>query len=319
MTTRTLEIELPAAVAEELAALVEEGLFASEAEAVRLALAEYLRRRPFELQERFQREDMAWGLGQTDAEETPADPSGERDRFVEAVEEGLADAEAGRVISDEELGRHLDEHLGSLGVGDLKKRLRKDRPMTTVSLRMPEDVVQDLERIAPRLGFSGYLPLVRAYVGQGLRRDLAPSHGTDEPAEHSGRPAPPGSATGKASPSTHKRAENPRPVRRRPPTHPGEILREDVLPEPRLSVAEAARQLRVPRHTLRRVLAGSSPVTAEMALRLGRFCGNGPDLWLRLQQSHDLWHARARLGAELETIPEHQGMPAGGERAKDTD
>ncbi|MFP3941868.1 MAG: hypothetical protein ACLF0P_16355 [Thermoanaerobaculia bacterium] len=55
---------------------------------------------------------------------------------------------------------------------DLKKRLRKDRPMITISLRIPEDVVEDLKRIAPRLGFSGYQPLLRAYVGQGLRRDL---------------------------------------------------------------------------------------------------------------------------------------------------
>jgi predicted transcriptional regulator len=192
MTTKTLEIELPAAVAEGLATLVEEGWFTSEAEIVRLALDDYLRRRPFELQERFLREDIAWALGQAGEEETPAEPSDERDRFVEAVEEGLADAEAGRVISDEELGRYLDEHLGPLGVGDLKRRLRKDRPMTTVSLRMPEDVVQDLERIAPRLGFSGYLPLVRAYVGQGLRRDLAPSHGTDKPAEHPRAPRPTG-------------------------------------------------------------------------------------------------------------------------------
>lgn len=56
--------------------------------------------------------------------------------------------------------------------GDLKKRLRKDRPMTTIRLRMPEDVVDDLKRLAPRLGFSGYRPLLRAYVGQGMRRDL---------------------------------------------------------------------------------------------------------------------------------------------------
>ena len=45
--------------------------------------------------------------------------------------------------------------------------------MTQVSLRMPEDVVEDLKRIAPRLGFSGYQPLIRAYIGQGLRADLA--------------------------------------------------------------------------------------------------------------------------------------------------
>jgi len=44
--------------------------------------------------------------------------------------------------------------------------------MITISLRMPEDVVDDLKSVAPRLGFSGYQPLLRAYVGQGLRRDL---------------------------------------------------------------------------------------------------------------------------------------------------
>lgn len=52
-------------------------------------------------------------------------------------------------------------------------RLRKDRPMTTISIRVPEDVIEDLKKIAPELGFSGYQPLIRAYVGQGLRKDLA--------------------------------------------------------------------------------------------------------------------------------------------------
>jgi hypothetical protein len=56
---------------------------------------------------------------------------------------------------------------------ELKRRLRKDRAMDVISLRMPEDVVADLKRIAPRLGFSGYQPLIRAYIGQGLRADLA--------------------------------------------------------------------------------------------------------------------------------------------------
>ncbi len=54
----------------------------------------------------------------------------------------------------------------------LKKRLDKNRPMSAVTIRMPEDVVEDLKRIAPRLGFSGYQPLMRAYIGQGLRVDL---------------------------------------------------------------------------------------------------------------------------------------------------
>jgi hypothetical protein len=54
----------------------------------------------------------------------------------------------------------------------LKQRLDKNRPMTTVTIRIPEDVIEDLKRIAPLLGFSGYQPLVRAYIGQGLRSDL---------------------------------------------------------------------------------------------------------------------------------------------------
>lgn len=57
-------------------------------------------------------------------------------------------------------------------VDALKKRLDKNRPMTTISIRIPEDVIEDLKRVAPLLGFSGYQPLVRAYIGQGLRTDL---------------------------------------------------------------------------------------------------------------------------------------------------
>jgi hypothetical protein len=56
---------------------------------------------------------------------------------------------------------------------ELRARLRKDRPMTMISLRIPEDVLEDLKLVAPRLGFSGYQPLIRAYIGQGLRADLA--------------------------------------------------------------------------------------------------------------------------------------------------
>ena len=54
----------------------------------------------------------------------------------------------------------------------LKKRLDKNRPMTTIPIRFPEDVIDDLKRVAPLRGFSGYQPLVKAYVGQGLRIDL---------------------------------------------------------------------------------------------------------------------------------------------------
>jgi len=55
----------------------------------------------------------------------------------------------------------------------IKRRLRRDRPMTTISIRIPEDVIEDLKEVAPKLGFSGYQPLIRAYLGQGLRKDLA--------------------------------------------------------------------------------------------------------------------------------------------------
>jgi hypothetical protein len=55
----------------------------------------------------------------------------------------------------------------------LRQRLAKNRQMTSISLRMPEDVIEDLKEIAPALGFSGYQPLIRAYIGQGLRKDQA--------------------------------------------------------------------------------------------------------------------------------------------------
>ena len=54
----------------------------------------------------------------------------------------------------------------------LKKRLDKNRPMTSITLRIPIDVVEDMKRVAPQLGFSGYQALLKTYVGQGLRKDI---------------------------------------------------------------------------------------------------------------------------------------------------
>jgi len=54
----------------------------------------------------------------------------------------------------------------------IKRRLAKDRPMVSVTLRMPEDVIVDMKRIAPLKGFSGYQTLMRSYVGAGIRDDL---------------------------------------------------------------------------------------------------------------------------------------------------
>jgi hypothetical protein len=55
----------------------------------------------------------------------------------------------------------------------MRERLHKDRRMTVISLRIPDDVIEELKEIAPSLGFSGYQPLIRAYIGQGLRKDQA--------------------------------------------------------------------------------------------------------------------------------------------------
>lgn len=89
---------------------------------------------------------------------------------------------------------------------------------------------------------------------------------------------------------------------KRPPIHPGEIVREDVLAALGLSVSEAARRLRVSRQQLHRILACTHPITTEMALRIGKLAGNGPGLWLRMQQNYDLWHAEQSLEDELKKI-----------------
>ena len=66
------------------------------------------------------------------------------------------------------------------------------------------------------------------------------------------------------------------------PTHPGLIIRDDVLPKWQLSVTEAAEQLGISRVTLSRVINGRSAITAEMAFRVGMWVGNGPEIWLRM-------------------------------------
>ncbi len=93
------------------------------------------------------------------------------------------------------------------------------------------------------------------------------------------------------------------------PTHPGEILREDVLPALKMTIAQTAQALHVSRQTLHRILAGTMAVSPEMAVRLGKFCGNGPELWLRLQSAYDLWYAEKRLRAEIKRIPTRKAPP----------
>ena len=99
-----------------------------------------------------------------------------------------------------------------------------------------------------------------------------------------------------------------RPLKRQS-LHPGEVLREDVLPAVGLSVSEMAQRLGVSRQRVHRVLACTHPVTVEMALRIGRLVGNGPLIWLGLQQNYDLWQAEQVLSSELEKIKPVQMSP----------
>ena len=89
----------------------------------------------------------------------------------------------------------------------------------------------------------------------------------------------------------------------RAPLHPGELLREEVLPALGRPKTEIARLLGVSRQTLRDLIAERQPVTPAMALRLGKLCGNGAMLWLNLQRRHDLWEAERALGVEVRKIP----------------
>jgi len=76
-----------------------------------------------------------------------------------------------------------------------------------------------------------------------------------------------------------------------------------VLPALRVTVTDAARQLGVSRQALHAILAERAGISAEMAVRLGKFCGNGPGLWLRMQQAHDLWKAEQAMADVVKRIP----------------
>lgn len=92
------------------------------------------------------------------------------------------------------------------------------------------------------------------------------------------------------------------------PVHPGAVLREDILPILGLSVTQAARELGLSRQMLHDILAERRAISPSTALRLGKFCGNGPDLWIRMQIAYDLWYARKQLGTELEKITTHEAV-----------
>jgi addiction module HigA family antidote len=73
-----------------------------------------------------------------------------------------------------------------------------------------------------------------------------------------------------------------------PPVHPGEIIREDILPEVGLSVTAAAKALGVSRQMVHDILAARKPLSAVMCLKISRLFGSTPEFWMRLQAEYDL-------------------------------
>ena len=92
------------------------------------------------------------------------------------------------------------------------------------------------------------------------------------------------------------------------PVHPGEVLREDVLPALSMSKTAVADALGISRQTLYDILNEKQPVTAEMAVRFGKLFGNGGRFWINLQRSHDLAVAQRTVDVSgIRTLEAHAG------------
>lgn len=85
------------------------------------------------------------------------------------------------------------------------------------------------------------------------------------------------------------------------PTHPGALLREDVVPATGQSVAKLARMLGISRQHLHDILAERKPVSAEMAVRLGKLFGVSAESWAMMQTAHDVWCAARKV--DVTAIP----------------
>ena len=89
---------------------------------------------------------------------------------------------------------------------------------------------------------------------------------------------------------------------KRRPTHPGEILREDFLPDYGLTVSKLAEAIGVSRQSINEILRERRSVSPEMALRLGRLFGNSPQFWLNAQRAIDLWDASQAIEDDVSRI-----------------
>jgi len=95
----------------------------------------------------------------------------------------------------------------------------------------------------------------------------------------------------------------------RTPIHPGEIL-ADELREIGVSAAQLARTLRVPANRISQIIAGKRAISADTALRLARYFGTTPDLWMNLQKTYELDLARQALGRVLSQLPQRPTVAA---------
>jgi addiction module HigA family antidote len=91
-------------------------------------------------------------------------------------------------------------------------------------------------------------------------------------------------------------------IRRIRPTQPGEMLREDFMPDYGLTVTRLAQGLGVSRQSVNEILRGRRAVSSEMALRLSRLFGNSPEFWLNAQRAVDLWEANRAIGKKIRLI-----------------
>ena len=87
------------------------------------------------------------------------------------------------------------------------------------------------------------------------------------------------------------------------PPHPGEVLKDGVFADNLVSVTDAATALGVTRVSLSRVLNGKAGVSAEMAVRLGKWLGTGPEVWINMQAQYELWKAEQALKTLVRKIP----------------
>ena len=87
-----------------------------------------------------------------------------------------------------------------------------------------------------------------------------------------------------------------------PPTHPGEMIREDFMPDYSLTTASLANALGVSRQTINELLRERRSISPPMALRLSRLFGNSPEFWLNAQHARDLWESEKCFQNELKAI-----------------